>query len=75
MNDNLIGDFGDLETALLGMSNLLHIQLKRNPIGEVPKFRDKLIMLSPSLESIDDKKVLLHEREFIKEFYKRKTQK
>ena len=74
-NNNLIAEMSEIEAGLMGMVHLLHLQLKNNPIGEVPKFRDQLIMLSGSLESIDDKKVLLHERQFIKEFYKRKAAK
>lgn len=68
----MVADLHDLEVALMGMMNIRHILLNGNPIVDLPKFRDKLIMLSPSLEMIDEKKVLLHERQFIKEFYKRK---
>lgn len=70
--DNLISDIEDIQTALLGMVNLLHIDLRGNSVVDTDKFRDKVIMISASLQSINDKKILLHEREFIRQFYKRK---
>lgn len=72
MRDNLISDIKELEAALLGLVNLVSIQVNGNPVVQIPKFRDKVIMLSQSLELIDEKKVLKHERQFIYEFYRRK---
>ena len=57
---------------LMGMGNLRSINLKGNPLEQAPKFRDTIIMTSQSIEMIDEKKVLLHERQFLYELYKRK---
>lgn len=68
----MISDISDIQTAMLGMVNLLNFDLRGNPVIDTEKYRDKVIMMSSSLQAINDKKILLHEREFIKEFYKRK---
>jgi protein phosphatase 1 regulatory subunit 42 len=68
----MISDISDIQTAMLGMVNLLNFDLRGNPVIDTEKYRDKVIMMSSSLQAINDKKILLHEREFIKELYKRK---
>ena len=73
LGHNLIEGTDGLETALMGMQSLRVLILKGNPIEtQLPKFRDMVLMHSQSVEELDDKPVLLHERQFLQEFYKRK---
>lgn len=70
---NMVDATDGLETALMGMHSLRVLVLKGNPIEtRLPKFRDMILMHSQSIEELDDKPVLMHERQFLQEFYKRK---
>lgn len=71
LRDNLI-EQDTLQGALVGLGYLTNLHVKGNPIEKDPKYRDHIILAAANLEILDQKKVLMHERQFLQEFYKRK---
>lgn len=72
LKNNLIGSVESLQAALVGLSSLASLQLQGNPVEQEPKHRDKIIMVNHSIEWLSEKKILLHERQFLFELHKRK---
>ena len=65
LKNNLIDSVESLQPALVGLSSLESLQLQGNPVEQEPKHRDKIIMVNRSIEWLSEKKILLHERQFL----------
>ena len=72
LKNNLIESVESLYHMLIGCSSLAALSLQQNPIESVSKYRDHILMASSSVETLNEKKVLMHERQFLHEFYRRK---
>jgi len=72
LKNNLIESVDSFQHALVGLSSLSNLQLQGNPIEQETKHRDKIIMINHSIEWLSEKKILLHERQFLFELHKRK---
>lgn len=57
------------------MSLLKELKISGNPIEKLPKYRDQVLMMAPSVEEFNGKTVIAHEREFLFKFYKLKYDK
>lgn len=57
------------------MSLLRELKISGNPIEKHPKHRDQVLMMAPSLEELNGKSIMAHEREFLFKFYKIKYDK
>lgn len=72
LKNNQIESVESFQHALVGLSSLANLQLQGNPIEQEPKYRDKIIMTNHSIEWLNEKKILVHERQFLFELHKRK---
>ncbi|NXH17551.1 PPR42 phosphatase, partial [Bucco capensis] len=63
--DNQLQDMKDLEVALSSWSKLRRLDLAGNPMCHIPKYRDRVIVHSPALESLDGKEIRDMERQFL----------
>lgn len=54
-----------IEEGIANMGSLVDLDLRGNPICSIPKYRDRIILLSQSIECLDFKNVLKHERQFL----------
>uniref|UniRef100_H2YB45 Protein phosphatase 1 regulatory subunit 42 n=1 Tax=Ciona savignyi TaxID=51511 RepID=H2YB45_CIOSA len=63
--DNEITNFDGLKPAISCWRFLLRLDLMGNPICSRAKYRDKVIVMSPSLESLDGKDIYRLERQFL----------
>jgi len=69
LKNNNIEAIEDLERILACLNYLTELDLRGNPVEKIPKIRDQIVMMSPSLENLNDKKILGHERTFLLRFY------
>ncbi|KAH0617662.1 hypothetical protein JD844_016124 [Phrynosoma platyrhinos] len=63
--DNQIHHIKDLELVLGVWTKLCKIELNGNPVCHKPKFRDRVILQSKSLEFLDGKEIKELERQFL----------
>ncbi|XP_060240593.1 protein phosphatase 1 regulatory subunit 42 isoform X2 [Meriones unguiculatus] len=63
--DNQLVHVKDLEFLLKKLMKLWKMDLKGNPVCLKPKYRDKLILTSKSLEFLDGKEIKKMERQFL----------
>ena len=62
----------DLEQGLVCLSSLRNLDVRKNALVETEKWRDYVVMMGLSLTELNEKKVLMHEREFLFKFHKRR---
>ncbi|XP_048363223.1 protein phosphatase 1 regulatory subunit 42 isoform X2 [Sphaerodactylus townsendi] len=63
--DNQLHSVKDMEFVLSVWTQLCKIELNGNPVCHKPKYRDRLILQSKSLESLDGKEIKEMERQFL----------
>ncbi|XP_023776708.1 protein phosphatase 1 regulatory subunit 42 isoform X2 [Cyanistes caeruleus] len=63
--DNRLKHMKDLEVALKKWTKLRRMDLTGNPICQKPKYKDRIIVESPTLESLDGKEIQEMERRFL----------
>ncbi|NXN16747.1 PPR42 phosphatase, partial [Indicator maculatus] len=63
--DNQLQCMKDLEVALHKWTKLCKMDLTGNPICQEPKYRDRIVVQSPALESLDGKEIKEVERRFL----------
>ncbi|NXP74746.1 PPR42 phosphatase, partial [Ramphastos sulfuratus] len=63
--DNQLQCMKDLELALKKWTKLCRMDLTGNPICQEPKYRDRIVVQSPTLESLDGKEINKVERQFL----------
>lgn len=73
MADNDIDDFENEVCPLLQTMNALRtLNLKNNPVCQIPKYRDQIVLLSRSVNELDGKDVTEHERKYLVNLISRK---
>ena len=74
LQNNLIEDFEQELCPLLQTMNALRIlNLKGNPITQITKYRDQVILLSRSIKELDGKDVREQERQYLVNLISRKN--
>ncbi|KAM4689448.1 protein phosphatase 1 regulatory subunit 42 isoform 1-T2 [Discoglossus pictus] len=63
--DNQLKDIKDLEFVVSKWSKLWRMDLSGNPVCQKPKYRDKVIVLSKTLEILDGKEIKEMARQFL----------
>ncbi|OPJ83534.1 protein phosphatase 1 regulatory subunit 42 [Patagioenas fasciata monilis] len=63
--DNQLQHMKDLEVALKKWTKLRRMDLTGNPICHKPKYRDRIVVQSQTLESLDGKEIKEMERQFL----------
>ncbi|XP_062985932.1 protein phosphatase 1 regulatory subunit 42 [Elgaria multicarinata webbii] len=63
--DNQLHHVKDLEFVLAVWAKICKIELNGNPVCHKPKYRDRVILQSKSLESLDGKEIKEMERQFL----------
>ncbi|NWS74331.1 PPR42 phosphatase, partial [Crotophaga sulcirostris] len=63
--DNQLQDMKDLEGVLNKWTKLRRMDITGNPICQKPKYRDKIVVQSQSLESLNGKEIKEMERQFL----------
>ncbi|XP_053105731.1 protein phosphatase 1 regulatory subunit 42 isoform X2 [Hemicordylus capensis] len=63
--DNQLNHVKDLECVLSVWTKLCKIELNGNPVCHKPKYRDRIILQSKTLESLDGKEIKEMERQFL----------
>ncbi|KFQ19268.1 Protein phosphatase 1 regulatory subunit 42, partial [Merops nubicus] len=63
--DNQLQHMKDLEVVLSKWTKLRRMDLTGNPICHKPKYRDRIIIMSQTLESLDGKEIKEMERQFL----------
>ncbi|XP_009993896.1 PREDICTED: protein phosphatase 1 regulatory subunit 42 [Chaetura pelagica] len=63
--DNKLQHMKDLEVALTKWTKLRRMDLTGNPICHKPKYRDRIVVQSQTLESLDGKEIKEMERQFL----------
>ncbi|NXG61157.1 PPR42 phosphatase, partial [Hemiprocne comata] len=63
--DNKLQHMKDLEVALTKWTKLCRMDLTGNPICHKPKYRDRIVVQSQTLESLDGKEIKELERQFL----------
>ncbi|KAM3133245.1 hypothetical protein pb186bvf_014673 [Paramecium bursaria] len=63
--NNKIKEFDDIEDSLPQLTSIREIDLRGNPITTVHKYRDRIVLLCKSIQCIDNKNILAHERQFL----------
>ncbi|XP_068788674.1 protein phosphatase 1 regulatory subunit 42 [Struthio camelus] len=63
--DNQLQDMKDLEVVLNKWTKLRSMDLRGNPLCHKPKYRDRIIVQSQTLESLDGKEIKEIERQFL----------
>mmetsp|Transcript_14175 Transcript_14175/g.22087 ORF Transcript_14175/g.22087 Transcript_14175/m.22087 type:complete len:245 (+) Transcript_14175:265-999(+) len=75
MKDNKIEDFEHQVCPLLQTMNQLYIlQLNRNPVSVITKYRDQVVLLSRSIRELDGKDITDQERQYLVSLISRKKQ-
>jgi len=64
-SDNLIQDFNGLKMALMSWQHLQRIDLVGNPVCSKHKYRDQVVVLSPTLGNLDGRDISRLERQFL----------
>lgn len=65
----------DLEPVLLNCSRLRSLDVRGNPFAKNPKHRDHVTLLSDSLQTLNDREIKPHERQFLIQLQTRRMQK
>eukprot|EP01017_Pseudomicrothorax_dubius_P029951 TRINITY_DN3681_c0_g1_i1.p1 TRINITY_DN3681_c0_g1~~TRINITY_DN3681_c0_g1_i1.p1 ORF type:complete len:143 (-),score=32.06 TRINITY_DN3681_c0_g1_i1:117-545(-) len=73
LKDNSITDILVFEKPLSCMQRLRVLDLRGNAIIHMPKFRDYLVMWSPSLRELNGRNILQNERQFLINFHRQKS--
>ncbi|NWH77094.1 PPR42 phosphatase, partial [Piaya cayana] len=63
--DNQLQDMEDLEVVLNKWTKLRRMDITGNPVCRKPKYRDRIVVQSQSLESLDGKEIKEMERRFL----------
>ncbi|KAL4450289.1 hypothetical protein ABPG74_008995 [Tetrahymena malaccensis] len=72
ISNNNIQKFDNLLEPLSQMKYLSELTAKGNPISTIQKYRDRIVLMSKSLQQLDDKKILPSEREFLLNLWRKK---
>ena len=73
LRGNMIDDFeNEVCPILQTMNSLRYLSLKGNPVTGIPKYRDQVVLLSRSVQELDDKDVTEHERKYLVSLISRK---
>ena len=65
LKENMLESPLTMENALLCMKGLRTLFVDGNPLCKIEKWRDMVVMMALNLQEINDKKILVHEREFL----------
>ena len=65
----------DLEPVLLNCARLRSLDVRGNPFAKNPKHRDHVTLLSDSLQTLNDREIKPHERQFLIQLQTRRMQK
>ncbi|XP_017668046.1 PREDICTED: protein phosphatase 1 regulatory subunit 42 isoform X1 [Lepidothrix coronata] len=71
--DNQLQHMKDLKVVLNKWTKLRRMDLRGNPICQKPKYRDKVVVQSQTLESLDGKEIKEMERQFLMNWQASKT--
>ncbi|KFW88041.1 Protein phosphatase 1 regulatory subunit 42, partial [Manacus vitellinus] len=71
--DNRLQHMKDLKVVLNKWTKLRRMDLRGNPICQKPKYRDKVVVQSQTLESLDGKEIKEMERQFLMNWQASKT--
>ncbi|NXM72219.1 PPR42 phosphatase, partial [Serilophus lunatus] len=63
--DNRLQHVEDLKVVLNNWTKLRRMDLRGNPVCQTPKYRDRIIVQSQTLESLDGKEIKEMERQFL----------
>jgi Leucine Rich repeats (2 copies) len=63
-NNNIVFS-EDLYKVLSCTKSLCHLKLLGNPVSKRPKYRDEMILWTRDLKELDDKNILINEKEYI----------
>lgn len=73
LKDNLISDFEHQICPILQTMNCLRIlNLSKNPVTSITKYRDQVVLLSRSVQELDGKDVMESERKYLVSLISRK---
>lgn len=73
LRDNLIADFEHQVCPILQTMNCLRIlNLSKNPVTQITKYRDQVVLLSRSVQELDGKDVTESERKYLVSLISRK---
>lgn len=73
LKDNLIESPFVIEDALVCMKGLRTLFVDGNPLCNTEKWRDMVVMMALNLQELNDKKILVHEREFLFRLHQKKS--
>ena len=62
----------DMEKGMVCMKYLRILDIRENPVCQVEKFRDFVVMMGLNLVELNEKKILKHEREFLFRLHQKK---
>uniref|UniRef100_A0A7S3JAU0 Uncharacterized protein n=1 Tax=Euplotes harpa TaxID=151035 RepID=A0A7S3JAU0_9SPIT len=65
LQNNQIQELEDVAPFLSTIQYLNTLDLRDNPLAGIKKYRDQIIMIGLKIETLDDKKVTEHEREYL----------
>ncbi|CAD8158822.1 unnamed protein product [Paramecium octaurelia] len=65
LKNNKIKEFDDIEDSISNLQNIKEIDLRGNPITQVYKYRDRIVLLCKTIQTIDSKTVLANERQYL----------
>jgi len=65
LKDNMLESPLAIENALVCMKGLRTLFVNGNPLCKIEKWRDMIVMMALNLQELNDKKILVHEREFL----------
>mmetsp|Transcript_36974 Transcript_36974/g.93251 ORF Transcript_36974/g.93251 Transcript_36974/m.93251 type:complete len:394 (-) Transcript_36974:157-1338(-) len=63
LGENRLQSMDALEEVLRGMPRLMSLELQGNPLTRHPKYREQVVVMSDSLQSLDDEPILPQQRE------------
>jgi Leucine-rich repeat (LRR) protein len=69
LTNNPLTEMDEIAGMLDGCAHLNTLHLKTCPITESHKYRDRVILMSKSLATLDDKEITDRERKFLQVFY------
>ncbi|KAL7749139.1 hypothetical protein RI367_005544 [Sorochytrium milnesiophthora] len=74
VSGNNINDARDVEFVLRNLCDLHSLQMSGNAVTKTPKFRDRVVMASESLESLDGRDIQANERAFLASLHRRRAE-
>ena len=73
LKDNLLESPFAIENALVCMKSLTTLVVDGNPLCKTEKWRDMIVMMALNLQELNEKKILMHEREFLFRLHQKKS--